>query len=134
MKELLHSKTAIVLVLSFGLGPLLNTGFHFNVDSWPGNVGSVFNQHMVQQPTEKPTNDSKHNPVCSYILTSASLEGSGDSEVCHLSRSSQFNKLANSTVVQGLFLSPMHWYLPNTVCTYLITGKPEQIVRVYFPT
>nr|CAH0112384.1 unnamed protein product [Daphnia galeata] len=100
--------------VSSAAGPLLNTGFHFNVDSWPGNVGSVFNQHMVHQPTEKSNNDSKYNPVCSYILTSASLESSGDSE--------------------GLFLSPMHWYLPNTVCTYLITGKPEQIVRVYFPT
>jgi hypothetical protein len=63
------------------LGPLLNTGFHFNVDSWPGNVGSVFNQHMVHQPAEKSSNDSKSNPVCSYILTSASLESSGDSEV-----------------------------------------------------
>ena len=27
----------------------------------------------------------------------------------------------------------MHWYPPNTVCTYLISGKDEQIARVYFP-
>ena len=67
------------------IGPLLNTGFHFNVDSWPGNVGSVFNQHMVLQPTaEKSGNDTKYNPVCSYVLTSAALETSGDSEVSRL--------------------------------------------------
>jgi len=52
------------------------------VDSWPGNVGSVFNQHMVHQPVEKINgNETKPNPVCSYILTSTSLESSGDSEV-----------------------------------------------------
>ena len=65
------------------IGPLLNNGFHFNVDSWPGNVGSVFSQqHMVHQPIDKTSNnESRSNPVCSYILTSMSLESSGDSEV-----------------------------------------------------
>lgn len=80
-----HLKSPLVSCV-FSTGPLLNTGFHFNVDSWPGNVGSVFNQHMVHQPVEKSTgNDSKPNPVCSYILTSTSLESSGDSEVLSIS-------------------------------------------------
>lgn len=72
----------LLKVFFYQPGPLLNNGFHFNVDSWPGNVGSVFNQHMVHQPVEKINgNETKPNPVCSYILTSTSLESSGDSEV-----------------------------------------------------
>ena len=63
-------------------GPLLNTGFHFNVDSWPGHVGNVFNQQMQQNPNDKQLNNrTKANPTCSFVLTSSSLEGSGDSEV-----------------------------------------------------
>lgn len=63
------------------LGPLLNTGFHFNVDSWPGNVGNVVSTQVVPQPNEKNGNDSKSNPICTYVLTSAALESTGDSEV-----------------------------------------------------
>ena len=28
----------------------------------------------------------------------------------------------------------MHWYPPDTICTYLITGQAGQIVRLCFPT
>lgn len=78
-------------------GPLLNTGFHFNVGNWPGHV--------------EPRGE-RLGP-CSWRLTSRNLASTGDSE--------------------GIFLSIAHWYPPQTSCTYLIQGEPNQIVRMYFP-
>ncbi|CAL8141415.1 unnamed protein product [Orchesella dallaii] len=79
-------------------GPLLNTGFHFNVAHWPGHVDT----------------SGKKNGTCDWIFTSQALVDSGDK--------------------QGLFWSEGHWYPPSTSCTYLILGKPEEIVRLYFPS
>ncbi|XP_054282817.1 cubilin-like [Macrosteles quadrilineatus] len=79
-------------------GPLLNTGFHFNVGNWPGHVETA----------------GSRTGACDWLLTSDDLVASGDSE--------------------GIFLSVAHWYPPHTSCTYLIQGKPNQIVRLYFPS
>lgn len=81
----------------FFLGPLLNTGFHFNVGNWPGHVETA----------------GSRNGTCDWLLTSQSLQKSGDTE--------------------GIFLSVAHWYPPHTSCTYLMQGLPNQIVRLYFP-
>ncbi len=35
---------------------------------------------------------------------------------------------------EGLFLSLEHWYPPNTTCTFVIQGSPNEIVRLYFPS
>jgi hypothetical protein len=78
-------------------GPLLNTGFHFNVGNWPGHVETA----------------GVKNGTCNWIMTSDQLAASGDSE--------------------GIFLSVAHWYPPHTSCTYLIKGKPGEVVRLYFP-
>ncbi|CAB0014019.1 unnamed protein product, partial [Nesidiocoris tenuis] len=80
------------------VGPLLNTGFHFNVGNWPGHVETA----------------GSRNSTCDWLLTAEDLEKSGDSE--------------------GIFLSVAHWYPPHTSCTYLIQGKPNQVVRLYFPS
>uniref|UniRef100_A0A1B6CMX3 CUB domain-containing protein n=1 Tax=Clastoptera arizonana TaxID=38151 RepID=A0A1B6CMX3_9HEMI len=79
-------------------GPLLNTGFHFNVGNWPGHVETA----------------GSRKGTCDWLLTSDHLISSGVSE--------------------GIFLSVAHWYPPHTSCTYLIQGKPDQIVRLYFPS
>jgi hypothetical protein len=79
-------------------GPLLNTGFHFNVAHWPGHVD----------------NSGKKNGTCDWTYTSTSLSESGDK--------------------QGLFWSVSHWYAPHTTCTYLMVGRPQEIVRLYFPS
>lgn len=81
------SNELLLEFVSSPAGPLLNTGFHFNIDSWPGNVGNVFGQQMQQDPNEKQLgNRTKANPTCSFVLTSSGLEGSGDPEVSRLSR------------------------------------------------
>lgn len=50
------------------------------------------------------------NGTCDWILTSEALRDS-----------------------EGIFLSVAHWYPPHTSCTYLMQGKKDQIVRLYFP-
>nr|XP_018901755.1 PREDICTED: uncharacterized protein LOC109033539 [Bemisia tabaci] len=79
-------------------GPLLSTGFHFNVGNWPGHIETA----------------GTKNGTCNWILSNEDLLKSGDSE--------------------GIFLSIAHWYPPHTTCTYLLKGRPEQIVRIYFPS
>lgn len=51
------------------LGPLLNTGFHFNVGNWPGHVDTA----------------GSRNGTCDWLLSSESLRASGDSEGIFLS-------------------------------------------------
>ena len=44
---------------------------------------------------------------------------------------------SSSTVQQGqesIFLSMAHWYPPMTSCSYLIRGRPDEIIRIYFPS
>ena len=50
-------------------GPLLNTGFHFNVGNWPGHVETA----------------GSRNGTCDWVLTSEDLADSGDSEGIFLS-------------------------------------------------
>ncbi|BET00543.1 CUB domain [Nesidiocoris tenuis] len=92
------SEDLFVEFVSSPAGPLLNTGFHFNVGNWPGHVETA----------------GSRNSTCDWLLTAEDLEKSGDSE--------------------GIFLSVAHWYPPHTSCTYLIQGKPNQVVRLYFPS
>uniref|UniRef100_A0A1B6LN30 CUB domain-containing protein n=1 Tax=Graphocephala atropunctata TaxID=36148 RepID=A0A1B6LN30_9HEMI len=92
------SEDLYVEFVSSPAGPLLNTGFHFNVGNWPGHVETA----------------GSRNGTCDWLLTSEDLAASGDSE--------------------GIFLSVAHWYPPHTSCTYLIQGRPDQIVRLYFPS
>jgi len=56
----------------------------------------------------------KKNGTCDWIFTSDALLRSGDK--------------------QGLFWSVSHWYPPKTTCTYLMLGKPNEVVRLYFPS
>lgn len=50
-------------------GPLLNTGFHFNVGNWPGHVETAGIKHGV----------------CDWLLSSDSLKDSSASEGIFLS-------------------------------------------------
>ncbi|XP_049853179.1 cubilin-like [Schistocerca gregaria] len=92
------SEDLLVEFSSSAAGPLLNTGFHFNVGSWPGHVETA----------------GVRNGTCDWLLSSEALASSGDSE--------------------GIFLSVAHWYPPHTSCTYLMRGRPGEVVRLYFPS
>ncbi|KAF4521706.1 hypothetical protein B566_EDAN013004 [Ephemera danica] len=92
------SEDLFVEFVSSPAGPLLNTGFHFNVGNWPGHVETA----------------GHRNGTCDWILTSEVLAQAGVSE--------------------GIFLSIAHWYPPHTSCTYLIKGRPGEVVRLYFPS
>lgn len=50
-------------------GPLLNTGFHFNVGNWPGRVDTA----------------GTRNGTCDWLLSSETLRALGDSEGIFLS-------------------------------------------------
>ncbi|CAG0923150.1 unnamed protein product, partial [Notodromas monacha] len=50
--------------------------------------------------------------LCNWVFTSEDLEKSGDSE--------------------GVFMSLTHWHKPGTRCTYKITGREDEVVRMYF--
>ena len=50
--------------------------------------------------------------LCNYEFSSTDLEASGDSE--------------------GVFMSLTHWHPPGTKCTYKITARPDEVVRMYF--
>nr|CAD7393309.1 unnamed protein product [Timema cristinae] len=91
------SEDLFVEFVSSAAGPLLNTGFHFNVGNWPGHVETA----------------GSRNGTCDWVLSSEDLATSGDSE--------------------GIFLSVAHWYPPHTSCTYLMQGRKDEVVRLYFP-
>ena len=62
-----HSSSISIKLIVKPFCKLLNNGFHSIVDSWPGNVGSVFSQQlMVHKP--ETNNDSRPNPISSYEL------------------------------------------------------------------
>lgn len=83
--------------VSSSAGPLLNTGFHFNVGNWPGHVEPAGIKHGA----------------CDWLLSS--------------------NALKQTSATEGIFLSVVHWYPPNTSCNYHIQGVENEIVRLYFP-
>ncbi|XP_049948096.1 uncharacterized protein LOC126456385 [Schistocerca serialis cubense] len=90
------SEDLLVEFSSSPAGPLLNTGFHFNVGSWPGH-GKLA---------------GVRNGTCDWLLTGDDL-GSDQ---------------------EGIFQSVAHWYPPHSSCTYLLQGRPGQVVRLYFPS
>ncbi|CAG9817898.1 unnamed protein product [Phaedon cochleariae] len=63
------SQDLFVEFVSSPAGPLLNTGFHFNVGNWPGHVDTA----------------GSRNGTCDWLLSSDSLRASGDSEGIFLS-------------------------------------------------
>ncbi|XP_072381346.1 cubilin homolog [Diabrotica undecimpunctata] len=63
------SQDLFVEFVSSPAGPLLNTGFHFNVGNWPGHVDTA----------------GSRNGTCDWLLSSESLRASGDSEGIFLS-------------------------------------------------
>lgn len=63
------SQDLFVEFVSSAAGPLLNTGFHFNVGNWPGHVDTA----------------GSRNGTCDWLLSSTSLRQSGDSEGIFLS-------------------------------------------------
>lgn len=63
------SEDLFVEFVSSLAGPLLNTGFHFNVGNWPGHVETA----------------GSRNGTCDWVLTSEDLATSGDSEGIFLS-------------------------------------------------
>lgn len=63
------SEDLFVEFVSSVAGPLLNTGFHFNVGNWPGHVETA----------------GSRNGTCDWLLTSEDLAVSGDSEGIFLS-------------------------------------------------
>ncbi|XP_026684277.1 uncharacterized protein LOC103515924, partial [Diaphorina citri] len=75
------------------------------------NTGLPLN--VVNWPGHVETKGTR-NGTCDWLLTADDLAANKDSE--------------------GIFLSIAHWYAPHTSCTYLIQGKPNQVVRLYFPS
>ncbi|XP_045478336.1 uncharacterized protein LOC123683372 isoform X2 [Harmonia axyridis] len=63
------SQDLFVEFVSSPAGPMLNTGFHFNVGNWPGHVDTA----------------GSRNGTCDWLLSSESLRASGDSEGIFLS-------------------------------------------------
>ncbi|XP_030757674.1 tolloid-like protein 1 [Sitophilus oryzae] len=63
------SQDLFVEFVSSPAGPLLNTGFHFNVGNWPGHVDTA----------------GSKNGTCDWLLSSESLRASGDTEGIFLS-------------------------------------------------
>ncbi|KAF7266556.1 hypothetical protein GWI33_020064 [Rhynchophorus ferrugineus] len=63
------SQDLFVEFVSSPAGPLLSTGFHFNVGNWPGHVDTA----------------GSKNGTCDWLLSSESLRASGDSEGIFLS-------------------------------------------------
>lgn len=85
----------LVVFVSTVAGPLLNTGFHFNVGPNPKWVGP---------------GAAKVNGSCSRVFRSQDEAMAEDRK----------------------FYSLATWYTPNTRCDFVIIGRPNEIVRLYF--
>lgn len=82
------------------LGPLLNTGFHFNVGNWPG---------YVEAPGSKVG-------TCDWLLTAESLKKSGDSEGIFLSVAHWYPPHTSCTyLMQGYPGQVVRLYFPRLV-------------------
>ena len=73
------------------------------------NTGFHFN--VGNWPGHVESSGSR-NGTCDWVFSSDSVERGQESE----------------------FLSLAHWYPPGTSCSYLIRGRPDEIVRMYFPS
>ncbi|CAG0885430.1 unnamed protein product [Darwinula stevensoni] len=94
------SSHLLVEFVSSYAGPLLNTGFHFTVDS-------------VRHGSLEMPGKNLDPPSCNWVFSSQDVEKAKESE--------------------GFFFGLSHWYPPDTKCSYLIKGRPNEIVRLYFP-
>lgn len=81
-------------------GPLLNTGFHFNVGNWPGHVDTA----------------GSRNGTCDWLLSSESLRASGDSEGIFLSVAHWYPPHTSCTyLMQGEEGEIVRLYFPRLV-------------------
>ncbi|ENN71210.1 hypothetical protein YQE_12139, partial [Dendroctonus ponderosae] len=81
-------------------GPLLNTGFHFNVGNWPGHVDTA----------------GSRNGTCDWLLSSESLRASRDSEGIFLSVAHWYPPHTSCTyLMQGEEGEIVRLYFPRQV-------------------
>ncbi|XP_061712903.1 uncharacterized protein LOC133521832 [Cydia pomonella] len=92
------SQDLFVEFVSSPAGPLLNTGFHFNVGNWPGHV---------EAPGSKVGK-------CDWLLTAESLKKSGDTEGIFLSVAHWYPPHTSCTyLMQGLPGQVVRLYFPS---------------------
>ncbi|KAJ4446246.1 hypothetical protein ANN_12940 [Periplaneta americana] len=92
------SEDLFVEFVSSLAGPLLNTGFHFNVGNWPGHVETA----------------GSRNGTCDWVLTSEDLAASGDSEGIFLSVAHWYPPHTSCTyLMQGQKDEVVRLYFPS---------------------
>ncbi|CAB3253101.1 unnamed protein product [Arctia plantaginis] len=92
------SQDLFVEFVSSPAGPLLNTGFHFNVGNWPGHV---------EAPGSKVG-------TCDWLLTAETLKKSGDSEGIFLSVAHWYPPHTSCTyLMQGFPGQVVRLYFPS---------------------
>ncbi|XP_067005559.2 uncharacterized protein [Anabrus simplex] len=92
------SEDLFVEFVSSLAGPLLNTGFHFNVGNWPGHVETA----------------GSRNGTCDWVLTSEDLASSGDSEGIFLSVAHWYPPHTSCTyLMQGQKDEVVRLYFPS---------------------
>lgn len=95
----LHGSTCTVNSTAYWpSGPLLNTGFHFNVGNWPGHVDPV----------------GERSGACDWRLSSKALNKSGDSEGIFLSVAHWYPPHTSCTyLIQGDVNEIVRLYFPR---------------------
>ena len=89
----------------YASGPLLNTGFHFNVGNWPGHVETA----------------GSRNSTCDWLLTYEDLAMSGDSEGIFLSVAHWYPPHTSCTyLIQGAQDQIVRLYFPRYVSNIAI--------------
>ncbi|XP_014248043.1 uncharacterized protein LOC106665815 isoform X2 [Cimex lectularius] len=92
------SEDLFVEFVSSPAGPLLNTGFHFNVGNWPGHVETA----------------GSRNSTCDWLLTTEDLAKSGDSEGIFLSVAHWYPPHTSCTyLIQGQKDQVVRLYFPS---------------------
>ncbi|XP_063224709.1 cubilin [Bacillus rossius redtenbacheri] len=92
------SEDLFVEFVSSLAGPLLNTGFHFNVGNWPGHVETA----------------GSRNGTCDWVLSSSDLASSGDSEGIFLSVAHWYPPHTSCTyLMQGSKDEVVRLYFPS---------------------
>lgn len=92
------SEDLFVEFVSSPAGPLLNTGFHFNVGNWPGHVETA----------------GSRNSTCDWLLTYEDLAASGDSEGIFLSVAHWYPPHTSCTyLIQGQPDQIVRLYFPS---------------------
>ncbi|KAL1130809.1 hypothetical protein AAG570_012050 [Ranatra chinensis] len=92
------SEDLFVEFVSSPAGPLLNTGFHFNVGNWPGHVETA----------------GSRNSTCDWLLTSDDLATNGDTEGIFLSVAHWYPPHTSCTyLIQGAQDQIVRLYFPS---------------------